>query len=135
MEYQQFSPPLLPSLLDPYPEEKPVKHCPDFITEKYSIYKTVQIRKLGENRNVQLIFTIQGHLYLHSSSLLMRGSEPTVPTRNLGLSNGKRTCCSTYEIINNIKGTTSICKIFKRIHNSCSHIVFPTVLNLNELIN
>lgn len=26
----------------------------------------------------------------------MRGSDPTVPTRNLGLRSGRRTCCSTY---------------------------------------
>lgn len=35
--------------------------------------------------------------HLHSSSDLIRGSEPTVPTRNFGLSRGKRTCCSTYK--------------------------------------
>ena len=32
---------------------------------------------------------------LHTSSLLMRRSDPTVPTRNLGLRRGRRTCSRT----------------------------------------
>lgn len=32
---------------------------------------------------------------LHASSLLINRSEPTVPTRNFGLINGRRTCCKT----------------------------------------
>ena len=131
MEYWKFSL-LFFHLLLTSAGEKSVKYCLDYSTKKYNIQEAIQIRKLGENRNVQLLISpIQDHSYLHSSSLLMRGSEPTVPTRNLGLSKGNRTCCSTYEIINTIKGTNAICKVFKRIYNSCSPTVFPIILRSN----